>query len=675
MSQDQFSQEQCLKFPDDRVVGRIYVQPYSKNIDWSRLHVGSAKSPWRLLGYATGEVRVPIDHLSLLVTALPVAGDLQFLEESSNNTLDALHIYIPETSQDALQPLRLLFKLRSLTIAGGTLTTTLVSPIERLEALESLTLGASLPCTLSGADVLAYLSQTPHLKSLRLHNLHLEGISNQVLPNLTKLAISFNAKPTKSGGQDWLRWLTKLPTLQSLRIRVQDLDGRSLYPLGSVPSLESLDLEEVLLDKDIVPTLGSLVNLRRLKLDNVVFWGGGVRFLSQLESLQELTLHSESLYEEDLAAIASAPNLQWLSLAYTELHGRVDRLAAATKLTYLDLSGTKFDADTFTDFSVLDSLETFDVSDTDCTDNTLQFLYGCQSLQALRLNGCQNVTEVGIRALRSHSGIRELDLSYIAADGKVLTTFSECEALEYLSLCGLQVGSQIRAISHISTLETLELDNAILHPGALTIVSSMNSLEYLSLLGANVPESELGCLGSLKNLQELHLPAITMAPDWITTLPCLEALTLCSILFDESHWSAIARCPSLQQLTLYNTRIASNFDASGLMPDKVEQIYLPGTDFHDSLLLTRITAIPSLCSLNLSGSNANQADLKAISGHPTLRHLGLSGVVCSPEELFLLDFPALESFSGIYIIPEYLLSLRLWEHFPWCWSAYSPRFL
>lgn len=333
--------------------------------------------------------------------------------------------HVAEVDDRMLQALGDLSELRWLALTGSAITDNGLKALSRLPRIERLWVGQT-----------------------NITDVGLQRLAS--IPTLTHLWIE--ATPTSDRG---LAALVKLPNLKSLSLGSPLFTATGLRQLREAKSLEQLFLDQLPVDDQVLEALGNLNQLRLLSIRQSRITDLGLKSLSKLQNLQELHLDGCRLSDAGLAVASSWPNLEKLSITNTPLgDGGLQHLAGCKKLksllvgsTTCSLSGvldltvnrlgrslpeglkTAFD----TKLSPSGDVVSLNLSSVPVSDNELEHLRGLpklqwldirhsrltdagaqqlvdlgfRDLQLLKLDDCE-VTDVGVRALASLAGLRDL---------------------------------------------------------------------------------------------------------------------------------------------------------------------------------------------------------------------------------------------------------------------------
>ncbi|KFK42697.1 hypothetical protein AALP_AA1G028200 [Arabis alpina] len=248
--------------------------------------------------------------------------------------------------------------------------------------------------------------------------------------------------------------ISQLKHLRFLAISRNYLSGEIPASLGEVRGLKTLDLSYNQLTGTISPAIGSLPELTNLILCHNHLTGSIPSFLSQ--TLTRIDLKRNSL-TGTISPTSLPPSLQYLSLAWNQLTGTVDRvLIRLNQLNYLDLSLNRFTG------TIPGSIFAFPITNLQLQRN---FFYGL-------VNPTNHVT------------IQTVDLSYNRFSGQISPLLSSVENL-YLNsnrFIGEVPASFVDRILSAS-IQTLYLQHNFLtgiqiSPAAEIPVSSSLCLQY-----------------------------------------------------------------------------------------------------------------------------------------------------------------------------------------------------
>ncbi|MDB5342956.1 MAG: inlA 5 [Schlesneria sp.] len=245
-----------------------------------------------------------------------------------------------------------------------------------------------------------FLSHVPHLTRL-----HLSGLQ------ITDLC---------------LREITKSEALTEVDLYkcplVTDAGVQELMKLRNLTYLGCMNCEQI--SDEAVQGIENLTQLKTLYIGGVQFRDIGALRIDGLKELNELAL-SGQVTDVGLKAIARLPKLTILYLGGTQVtdaciadllslkhlktlaldnrnitDAGVKEVVKLNELTTLHLGATKITDASMKELKTLRDLQLLDLCQTAISDDGLKELQGFPKLTKLRLDGCQHVTDVGVRKLQ-----------------------------------------------------------------------------------------------------------------------------------------------------------------------------------------------------------------------------------------------------------------------------------
>lgn len=280
------------------------------------------------------------------------------------------------------------------------------------------------------------------------------------------------------------------------------------------------------------------------------------RSLSALTQLTDLTIRNCVLSAEDLMTIATAPNLQRLTISGCSLSG-IDALANAKKLVYLDLS-----------------------------DNAIKKVSALSFLSQLKTLNLSHNALTNLNDLSALTGLETLDISYNSLT--TLAPLSACTSLTYLNVSG-------NLLTNLTGTESLKnLSSLFAAYNHLTDITAVTGCENLGQLDISNNElTSISALSSLVKLQSLDFSrnSVTMLPIWdkenalimingsynkLETIASLAGYPVLNRVFMDynniSSVKALASCVYLIRVDIYGNPVS---DVSALKEQGVTVNYTP----------------------------------------------------------------------------------------------------
>ena len=478
-----------LHFPNDRSLGRVYVQD-ARGPDAIFFEAGtgflldSLDGPaWEPHGLSQGDVQVSPSQRVRLIIDPNTWQDLSPLTRLAAD--DLYEIALAGRADDrALAPLVHLTGLRSLDLTGTTITDRGLAEVARLRSLKWLALPEGIT-----EEALVHLAGLPKLEGLLLAGKGLTG------PGLVQLR--------------------RIPTLRVLSLNGQSaLQDAALAPLAELPRLESLSLNGASRISDAgVDLLVRSPSLRKLDLFGTQVTPQGVARLAKLPSLEYLNLNTQpGLDDGALAALSRLPNLKRLRLGVSRTQYYTGTgLAELTKLEHLELlhlSGPGVTDAALRQVAKLSGLRELFILNSPMSNTGLAALASLKSLQVLDLRVNPRVTLGGLAVLKPLANLRALyAMGGIDDDGARL----DIGGLTNLTDLILEVSTKrlraddLACFESLARLRSLQLGGTAVNDEGLAHLRGVTNLYRLRIGGPEVTDAGLTHLANLKQLQDLTL--------------------------------------------------------------------------------------------------------------------------------------------------------------------------
>ena len=335
---------------------------------------------------------------------------------------------------------------------------------ERSDLRELVTLTPNLMClNLEGDDYypaydLSNLSRLTHLRSLTLQSP--AALGKIAIPGLQRLTLDFSEI-----NDNELEHLKKLDQLEYLNISMNtQLIGGGLRYLRRLTALKELELSGCRnLTNTGVENLSHLTSLNKLNLRGCTrLSDAGFKNISYLTALENLDLSSCNVTDVGLQYLSTLTVLKKLSLWCCKriTDAGLQSLSGLTDLRKLDLTEFKITVISLKNLSNLSRLQKLTLSDCKFTDIDicLHSLSSFTCLETLRLNSCDQLTDVELSKLRCLTTLKKLNLSCCYnITGVGLQNLSVLN-LEYLNLQKCKITDlDLKSLSNLSSLEKLIL--------------------------------------------------------------------------------------------------------------------------------------------------------------------------------------------------------------------------
>ncbi len=253
------------------------------------------------------------DLRSLTLTAAPVT-DAGAAELARHRELRTLVLAGTRITDKALGPIGTLGHLRWLNLAGTKVTDQGLRSMAGLQGLLALNL-AGTPVTDAGLPALANLR---NLRTLNLAGTKVTGAGLAGLSGLTNLRwVNLDHSGLTDGGMDAL---TRIPNLQALVLSATTISPNGLLKLQRLAgTLRSLDLSGCIVLNSALDILSGLKQLRYLNLRRTMVTDSGMERLARLKGLRGLVLAGQPITDQGFALLGGLSNLRYLDLGGTRV--------------------------------------------------------------------------------------------------------------------------------------------------------------------------------------------------------------------------------------------------------------------------------------------------------------------------------------------------------------------
>ena len=234
-----------------------------------------------------------------------------------------------------------------------------------------------------------------------------------------------------------------------------------------------------------------------------------------------------------------------------EVAGRVLSLGGNATATYAG-SKSSLIADTDSIPTTEFQIQAIDLSNCrSVVDDDIKLIAGLPRLRALKLAGCDGITDAGFRHLEHLVSLRDLDVSETRFTDESSTCLRALSNLVTLRLSGTRIGdSATQNLRGLNELTQLELNRCDLSDAALNEITTLPRLQELDLQGTSVTHLVGPQLVSLKHLTLLRLPRTFTSEGLpgLATHPRLQHLDVSDSSIDDIR--SLATMSSLRKLTL-----------------------------------------------------------------------------------------------------------------------------
>ena len=577
----------------------------------------------------------------------------------------------PAITNDELQLLAELRHIKTVNLAGTSVTDVGLTNLKSLSSLKEIDLGAM---QFDDTTVAAVQRSLPDCNIKR-------SLASQRETATWVLASGGRVTVTTPDGvvMNDLRVAADLPqgpfTILGVRLAEQsDIGDGELAHFRGLAKLERLQLARTSVsDKGIEHIMGC-TSLRDLDLSDTQVTDSGVRQLARLRSLKQLKLAGTGVTAQGLRRLVQLPELTHLSLARTKVaDADLVHLKGVAILTWLSLSGTPSTDAATKPLSKLHNLQELFLTKTQITDAGIEELQAALSncrveadtpdaqrlavrwvLQqtgtvGIEVNGEQKLLErisdlprdacivrtidlssleqlrsSEMSILRDCTGLIEIQLSGTDTSDRALPTLAKLKNLQRLSLSDTRVTDKgLSYLAKLSRLESLDLSKNRITGKGLTALSQLDSLRELSLNDCRLTDRTVSVIGKIASLEVLSLRNASQLGDRgvkrLASLEKLVRLDLGGTKVSDAVGEQLAAYKNLKSLDLSRTKVTDAIAEQLSELEKLVLLRLDGTEVTDSSLAT-LAEMKSLRAVDLRKTKVTKAAVDAIKeSNPNLR--------------------------------------------------------
>jgi len=225
-------------------------------------------------------------------------------------------------------------------------------------------------------EELIFLERLKNLKKLDLMGTQMTEKTLQRIEKLVALESLSLSSRSPDLGDEVFAHLKTLPQLVSLNISFPKLTGKGLALLPQRETIQELDLGSTLKDDSILAIIGKMKSLKKLSLDHTQITDKGIAFLEGLDKLEYLFMNETPITDEALRSIGKMKSLRDLYLGSTNITSAgLEHLQNLSALETLYLDDTKVDDTGLPFLTSLTQLKRLDIKKgTSVTSTALQQL-------------------------------------------------------------------------------------------------------------------------------------------------------------------------------------------------------------------------------------------------------------------------------------------------------------
>lgn len=525
-----------LRFPQDRSLGTIRIMDSNFERKLDTFHYWLDDAEWVDWSTARGDVVIPEGKHVWLDLNPRMCGDLSGLQELRPNDIFKLSVDYTERGAPSLDDTGMahiahLTGIRYLHLRWSNVTDgglVFLPEFYRLERLQ-------VPRYLTDAGM-AHIARARWLKALYLTEApvtdagmaYLEG-----LPALRELCIG-GSNVSDAG----LAYLAYLPELDFLMVGGPYFTDLGMEQLKRAPSIRILNVSRLGISDRGVQHIAALPNLEVLSLFGIPsLTNESLAHLGQSQSLRKLDVSvpagdTSQIRDEGFAALATCPNLEYLSLPPTFTDRGLASVAKLKGLKYLRATnssrGSLSDAG-LRSIAELPILEELHVTGGDgITVAGIARIGGMQSLKSLMLmSDSRNFTDAGIAELAKLSNLTSLDLymtpKYCPVTKSGLNHLNRLTELTFLSIHGGRPDDSVLDLSALYEIENLTIDIPELRDEDAAFVAKLPNLKWLQGI-QGITNEGMAHVAGLTRLERLGIGGPTVTDEGLRHLRRLKVL-------------------------------------------------------------------------------------------------------------------------------------------------------
>lgn len=257
-------------------------------------------------------------------------------------------VYLSRQAQDEGLGLLMTVPLKGLVLSSSEVSGAGLEKISQHPHLRTLNI---YNCKNIDDRALHWIARMPTLESLMLRNAPVTDVG--VKQFISDVAVrgqlkSFRLTYCPQVTNEALQQVHQIPSLETLALdHNPKLTGELLVPIAKISTLKQLDLDEIPLSEDQLPNLLQLPNLESLSLAysqrESPLTDKSLDVLGQLTKLQSLSIDKAQISDSGAAQLANLDQLEHLGLSYTPIgDATLEHVGnACTKLKRIALRGTK----------------------------------------------------------------------------------------------------------------------------------------------------------------------------------------------------------------------------------------------------------------------------------------------------------------------------------------------
>ena len=314
--------------------------------------------------------------------------------------------------------------------------------------------------------------------------------------------------------------IERLRSLRALRhLRLENLKGvtgKTFELIAALPELTSLALVNLPAGDDAIATLAPLTKLTKLRLNDLPITDAALAIVSAMPALEDLELGGGKCRVTS-AAWERVTRMHKLTRLYPKgsaldgvVTGHIARCTGLTRLSFQDQSLT--DA-ALAPLSALSRLTSLNLGGTKVTGSAFKSWPVRTNLVTLHLDNCPGLDDSVLRAIAN--AFPKLETLEIGGAAGSINRAGVAELLRLRQLNNLRVQGDAATdtvateLARLETLNQLDLDKAALTEAGLNALAKLPKLHKLSLDNPPITDGALRALKKFRKLKEINVSPAT----------------------------------------------------------------------------------------------------------------------------------------------------------------------
>jgi hypothetical protein len=361
---------------------------------------------------------------------------------------------------------------------------------------------------------------------------------------------------------------------------------------------------------DWIKLLAGMEQMEAIILGGDGITDAGMKNLAQLKSLDSVTLSTKSVTDAGIKELAALPKLQSLDLMF------------------LTITGSCFEA-----FAGSKTLQAVRLEHVDgITDDGAKQLARVPNLNEVKISsgfGKSSLTAAGIKAIVDVRMPAKFEFDKKLIDDALLESLVAKGWLYGPSALGKD---ERKKPATAADVQEIVLDNSKVTDKGMQALLNCTNVRYVFLKETGITDETLKKLAAFPKLEYLSLEKTKVSAagmEAVAGLPIKE-IHLGGGELTEDHFKAFGKMASLEKLNLANAKMKADWLKHITKLPKLTQLYLLQADFDDAAAKL-VSAMPELSDLTLNNTNLGDTGFQELLKLPKLKSLYVDGTKVTKE--------------------------------------------